>query len=103
LDFSRITLGKHDVVRIDLGSTARDEDRIVQRHEQLYCTGTGYRCSGVVIACDVLVAGKALETFRGTVSWKNNALHVAGDRSRAHNECEQAEDVPVYFPDTEIE
>jgi hypothetical protein len=104
LGFEHVTLGKHDAYRIDLGRTDRgDEATIVQRHEQLYCTGSGYRCWAVTIACDVLVGGKATETFRGTVTWKNNQLHVTGDRSRARGECEQAEDVQLYFPDSEID
>lgn len=97
LDFQRITLGTREAYRIDLGSSEHDEDRIIQRHEQRYCTGAGYRCSSVMIACDMLVGGKAIATFRGTVTWQDDHLHVAGDRTRAGDECEQPADVPVYF------
>ena len=46
-----------------------------------------------------LVAGKAQLTFRGTVSWKDGELHVAGDRSHAGAFCDEREVAPLSFVD----
>ena len=108
LGFDRTTLGTHGIYRFEIGlsehtDVALDDvataPAVIVLHDQVYCGGTGYHCSTIVAACDVLVAGKAVATFRGTVTWKNDALHVAGDRTHVGNNCQQREDVPVYFRD----
>jgi hypothetical protein len=103
LGFDNPTLGTHGAYRYELGITERNGDNTVIRREQVYCGGVGYRCTTVVTACDVLVAGKAIETFRGTVSWHHDHLRIAGDRTHAGGECAQAEEVNVWFPETEID
>jgi hypothetical protein len=103
LGFDHPTLGRHSVYRYELGVSERVGDEVVIRREQVYCTGVGYRCTTVVTACDVLVGGKAIETFRGTVSFHQQHLRITGDRTHAGGECMQAEDVDVRFPDTEID
>lgn len=104
--FDSVKLGPHTAYHFELGASERTEvsldditstPAVLVRREQIYCGGTGYRCSVVMTACDVLVGGKAIATFRGTVSWKNDMLHVAGDRTQARGECGQEADVPVYF------
>lgn len=104
--FDVATLGTHTAYHFELGISDRTEvsldditstPAVVMRREQVYCGGTGFRCSIVMTACDVLVAGKSVATFRGKVEWKNDQLHITGDRSRARGECDQGEDVPVYF------
>jgi hypothetical protein len=108
LALESVRLGTHDVYRFEVGVTEREElsldgrtpeRAVILHHDQIYCTGIGYRCSSLTSACDVLIAGKSLLTFRGKVSWKAGALHVAGDRSHAGDMCEQNEVVPLSFPD----
>jgi len=88
-------LGMSDHIDISLDGIT-SSPAVYVRREQVYC-GEGWRCSVVMTSCDVLVAGKAVSTFRGTIEWKDNQLHVAGDRSHAGSECGQSEDVPVSF------
>lgn len=104
--FDSVKLGTHTAYHFELGISDRTEislddittsPAVLVRREQVYCGDTGYRCSIVMTACDVLVGGKAIATFRGTVTWKNDMLHIAGDRAQARGECAQEEDVPVYF------
>jgi len=106
LGFDNPTFGGHAVYRYDMGITehiGNSGEQTVIRHEQVYCTGTGYRCTTVMVACDVLAAGKAIETFRGTVSWHQRHLRIAGDRTHAGGECAQAEEVDLMFPETELD
>jgi hypothetical protein len=87
-------LGVSEHIEISLDGVTPSRGLYVRR-EQVYCSGEGWRCSTAMTSCDLLVGGKAVETFRGKVEWKANQLHIAGDRSRAGNECDQAES--VYF------
>ena len=104
LGFDNPTVGGHGVYRYDIGTTEHTtSEQTLIRHVQVYCTGTGYRCTTVMVACDVLAAGKAIETFRGTVSWHQHHLRIAGDRTHAGAECEQAEEVDLWFPETELD
>jgi hypothetical protein len=109
LGLARVTLGSHAAYRVDLGDSLHMQmsvddvtstPAVYVRREQLYCSGLGYSCSTVMTACDVLVGGKAIATFRGTVTSKDTTLHIAGDRTRAGRDCDQPEEVPVYFPST---
>ena len=104
--FDAPKLGTHTAYHFELGIAERTEvsldgvtttQAMSSRREQVYCSGSGFRCSVVMTSCDVLVGGKAVATFRGTVSWKKDMLHVAGDRSHAGDQCAQEEDVPIYF------
>jgi len=107
LGLERVTLGSHTAYRIDIAASDHTQvslddvtttPALYVRREQLYCAGVGYHCTTVMTSCDVLVGGKAVATFRGTVTSKDTTLHIAGDRTHAGSECDQAEDVPVYFP-----
>jgi hypothetical protein len=108
LALESVRLGTHDVYHVEIGTTAHEEigledgttaRAVIVEHAQIYCTGTGYRCSAMTTSCDVLVAGKTRWTFRGKVSWKDGALHVTGDRTHAGPMCDQSETVPLSFPD----
>jgi len=98
LSLDNPTLGTHGVYRFELGSAEDEADWIIRQRQQVYCTGTGYRCTTVDVACDKLVGGKAIETFRGTVSWQKDHLHIAGDRSHAGDTCRERDDVELFFP-----
>jgi hypothetical protein len=107
LGLDALTFGGHTVYRVSFGISEHSDVSLddatmtpvvfVQRDE-MYCTGAGYRCTTVRTSCDALVAGKTQLTFRGTVSWKDGALHVAGDHSRAGKFCDEREVAPLSFP-----
>lgn len=108
LGLDTVTFDGHPVYRIEIGMSNQFavslDGRTTTRtmfveHEQVYCTGTSYRCTSVRTSCDALVAGKAQLTFRGTVTWKDGALLVAGDRSHAGKFCDEREVAPLLFPD----
>jgi hypothetical protein len=108
LGLDTVSIGTRRVYRIEIGATdhadvALDDTTtahaVTVRHEQMYCGGVGYRSSTVMTSCDVLIAGKTRWTFRGKVRWKDGSLRIAGDRSRAGEECEQAEVVPLLLQD----
>jgi hypothetical protein len=108
LGLDTVTFAGHAVYRVTFGLSEHSDVSLddmtmtpvvfVQR-EEMYCTGAGYRCTTVRTSCDALVAGRARLSFRGTVHWKNGALHVAGDRSRAGTFCDEREVAPLSFPD----
>jgi hypothetical protein len=107
IGFDAQKLGTHTAYHLELGVVDHTEvsldsvtttPAIYTRREQVYCGGSGFYCSNVVTACDVLVGGKAIASFRGTVAWKADALHIAGDRSHVGDMCDQPEEVPIYFP-----
>jgi hypothetical protein len=108
LGLDALTFGGHSVYRVSFGVSEHSDVSLddstmtpvvfVQRDE-MYCTGAGYRCTTVRTSCDALVAGKTQLTFRGTVSWKDGALHVAGDRSHAGTFCDEREVAPLSFLD----
>lgn len=115
-DVRRVTFAKHAGYRIDMTS-ARDEailldgvstPAVIRTTSQAYCSGVGYRCSEVTLACDAIVRGRTLFTFRGTPSYdaKNLTLKILGDRSHAGEVCAQEAEVYLAwdeprFPDGE--
>ena len=101
LGFDHPRFGTHRVYHFELGSVEHSGASLVQQRQQVFCTGTGYRCTIVLSACDVLVAGKAVASFRGTVTWQKDHLHVAGDRAHAGDACEQAADVALDVLDVQ--
>ena len=79
----RMTLARSFVttVQVDEGVIAATE----QQQFYLYCSGIGYRCVEAMTACDVLVRGKAIQTFRGAVKIDEDGSQftIEGDRSKA--------------------
>ncbi|HSD87758.1 MAG TPA: hypothetical protein VLB44_09605 [Kofleriaceae bacterium] len=102
--FQRLTLAKHTGYRLDIGlATAATSDvdseiarpAILQEKIAVFCAGTSFRCSAVITSCDMLVEGRSRASFRGTVKFDRDTVHVVGDRSRSAIFCETPETQPL--------
>lgn len=59
---------------------------LLRRQFAYFCSPT-LGCPSVMIACDVLVHGKAVSSFRGEPTWEGNALKVRGNASATNRYC----------------
>ena len=102
LSFEPGTFGKRSGYRIDIGMaqesaiTFDPESGVVVPALFVYkltslCLGEGYGCVQMTTSCDVLVHGKAYNSFRGKLVYENKQLKVVGDRSNAGQYCTQGE------------
>jgi hypothetical protein len=96
LGLAPVTIGKRSGYRLDLGQVtpvslmvdATASVMATQRlHRAMFCTGDSYHCPEATVACDVLVEGNAWHVFRGTLSYEENIVNVAGDRDHAGPYC----------------
>ena len=58
----------------------------LRRQFTYFCTATG-GCPSVMTACDVIVHGKAVSSFRGEPVWEGNMLKVRGNASATNRYC----------------
>lgn len=101
LGFQRATYGKRSAYRIDIGMSVAtriplDDETLVPgvlRHRlTLLCFDDSTGCAQVITACDALVHGKAVHSFRGQLVYENRKLEVRGDRRNVGGSC-TAEDL----------
>ena len=105
LGFERVKLAKqHTGYRLDVGlSTAATSDvdsevarpAILQEKLAVFCSGFNYACFSVITSCDLLVEGRSQASFRATLKFEGDVVHVLGDRSRAATFCETPETEPL--------
>jgi hypothetical protein len=95
-----VTVSHHHGFRLEIGEIRRtfvslDEvsavPGILTMIEVLYCSGDQWRCTPVVRACDMLVRGAAVWSFRGKITTGDNQVEVVGDRSRLSPSCAAVE------------
>jgi hypothetical protein len=53
-----------------------------------FCSPTN-GCASALTACDVLVHGKAIATFRATAAWNGNTLELRGDGRATNRYCQR--------------
>ncbi|MGE5184870.1 MAG: hypothetical protein ACM31C_22515 [Acidobacteriota bacterium] len=107
LSLAPVTISQHAGFRIDIGvaqhtwasldSTRAVPVIVVARHA-LLCSGEQWRCAELVVACDVLVRGAALWTFRGSLAFGDHEALVTGDRSHGGGSCSVPERVFLAWP-----
>ena len=100
LGLEPVTAGKHVGYRIDIGQQLRTSVQpdgvtnvpaLISVRGVLLCGGDTWSCTEVTTACDVLVRGAALWSFRGKLTVGNNEVRVAGDRSHLGPWCNAVE------------
>ncbi len=91
-----VKAGNHVGFRIDIGQLMRSSVQpdgvtsvpaLFALRQSLFCGGDSWRCTEITTACDIYVHGGAQATFHGTVTVSDNAVHVAGDRTRVGQLC----------------
>ncbi len=94
LSLAPVTIGRRSGYRLDIGQVTPvsvvDVAPVMATHRihrAMFCSGDSYACPEATVACDVLVDGNAWQVFRGTLSFEENIVHVAGDRERAGSYC----------------
>lgn len=110
IGFSTPTYDRRRAYRIDVAYAANEHvmvdevsarNAFVRRKTAVFCSGQSPVCMQILTACDVFVAGKLHETFRGTLAYQGAGLmKVGGDRSRAGEYCQQPE--VAYIPVPQI-
>jgi hypothetical protein len=98
----------HKVHRLDLSRAAREAvpfaDGVTQwgwvtERLAMFCSPEAVYCESIVTSCDVVVRGKTLNRFRGTISYiKDGEMAVQGDRGLAGNGCTQADHAYLPIP-----
>jgi hypothetical protein len=98
----------HKLHRLDLSRADRREISLADgvtrpgwftERLAMFCAPEAF-CESIVLSCDVVVRGKTLHRFRGTIVFdKNGEIRVLGDRTLAGDMCAQAEHVnfPMIF------
>jgi hypothetical protein len=59
---------------------------VLRRQFTYFCTPS-VSCRYAMVACDVLVNGKAVSTFRGTATWDGSAIAIHGDSRSTNRYC----------------
>jgi hypothetical protein len=94
----RVRIGEHEGYRFDVGTfeetgVSLDGDTSVPAQSQqryaVFCAGSSYRCTAVMTACDLFVAGKSYFAFRGTLKHEGDDVVVEGDRRNTGTACDQ--------------
>lgn len=93
-----LVIGKHAAYRIDVGEwfhgVAAVGDHhtrvpaLLAHHQVMLCSGNTVHCDDATIACDVLVRGAAVWTFRGVLQIVGSRVDIVGDRSHTGPQCE---------------
>ena len=102
-DLTHPTIDKRTGYRFDLalvesaGETETTGPGVLRQQISVFCGGTSAFCVAAVTSCELLVEGRAVETFRGKVSFSGTKVLVAGDRSRSGTMCSTPEEVALFF------
>lgn len=100
LGFTRVAYGKHSGYRVDAGMAMQTSHSFdgetsipatLRQQYALVCFEDSFGCTQVMTSCDLLVHGKAYNSFRGKLVYANKELRVVGDRGSAGNYCQQPE------------
>jgi hypothetical protein len=104
LDAQELTIGHTHGYRIEVGTTTEmsvslDTLTTVPMVELvkyvLYCSGTSFRCTQVVPACDALIEGRVYATFHGDVRIADREVRVDGDSTLASPLCLGTQSQPL--------
>ncbi len=96
LGLTTITIGRRSGYRLDIGqvtpvSVMVDALAAVMGthriHRAMFCSGDSYACPEATVSCDVTVEGNAWHVFRGTLSFEENIVNIAGDREHTGPYC----------------
>lgn len=107
LDLAPLTIEKHPGYRIAIGQLVRTRTSVsgfvnlpvtLQTQRVLFCSGVGYRCADATTHCDVIYRGKAIWTYRGTLTFEGGLVVNAGDRSHGGGVCEPGARIIVGWP-----
>lgn len=101
LGVQHATFGSKGAERVDVGLAgampfAPDGENVVaqgvfRQRITAVCFEGAAGCSQLITSCDLLLHGKAYNSFRGTLTYKNDALGVAGDHTNEGQFCHQPE------------
>ncbi|HEY5925468.1 MAG TPA: hypothetical protein VIV11_27475 [Kofleriaceae bacterium] len=99
LQFERVTMGKRTGFRLDVGTAMPSAISVdgetsmpaVFRYKLTSLCFVNSYCMQMNTACDVLVRGKAMYSFRGEVVHEGGKIKVVGDRSNTGAYCQQPE------------
>jgi hypothetical protein len=106
---SRPTIAKRGGYRFDVGTNeeipppeGESAPRTIQQKISVFCAGDSYFCTQAVTSCDLIVDGRARESFRGKLAIKRDRVVVTGDRSRAGSTCAVPEEMDLGFADVPL-
>ena len=92
LDVGQIT---HPSVSLDGVTTVR---AVIATKRVLFCGGDSYGCPDATTQCDVMIHGKTLWTFRGTIAFEPGKAVIHGDRLFGGPICVPTRDVFLGWP-----
>lgn len=107
LGFEAITLRGQLGYRVDIGqhvATSVQPDQVtvlpavMRTRTAVFCPGSHVHCTQIVTACDVLVHGQTVWTFRGKLEIEGVEVRIHGDRSKTGSMCPSAERVQLFWP-----
>jgi hypothetical protein len=107
MDLAPLTIANHAGYKLDIGQIMRTTisldgvtsmPAIVATKRVLFCSGSSYGCPDATTQCDVIVHGKTLWTFRGTITFEPGVARVVGDRTKGGAVCVPTEQVYLGWP-----
>lgn len=107
IDLKPLTIAGHQGYELDVGQILRTSvsvdgatasPAVLSTKRVLFCAGDSYGCPDATTQCDVMVRGKTLWTFRGTITFEPGKAVVHGDRSYGGQVCVPTKDVFLGWP-----
>lgn len=107
IDLKPLTIAGHQGYQLDIGQITRTHvsldgatsvRAVIATKRVLFCAGDRHGCPDATTQCDVMIRGKTLWTFRGTVAFEPGKAVVRGDRSYGGQVCVPTRDVFLGWP-----
>jgi hypothetical protein len=102
-----LTIAGHQGYQLDIGQLVRTQVSIdgatsvpvvIATKRVLLCAGDHHGCPDVTTQCDVMIRGKVLWTFRGTMAFEPGKVVVNGDRRFGGKVCVPARETFLGWP-----
>ncbi|MBL9013945.1 MAG: hypothetical protein JNL83_07205 [Myxococcales bacterium] len=109
MDLKPLTIAGHRGYQLDIGQITRTHvsvdgatsvRAVLSTKRVLFCSGESYGCPDATTQCDVMIRGKTLWTFRGTIAFEPGRAVIHGDRSFGGQVCVPMRDVFLGWPTT---
>lgn len=103
---ARQTIASYVGYRISLGGLVHQRllirggiRRAIQQTQiEVFCDGRSASCTQVITHCDLLVHGRAIETYRGALSFTPSSILARGDRTLAGGSCQTTPRIDHHWP-----
>lgn len=107
IDLKSLTIAGHQGYELDIGQImhttvsidgSSSVPAILSTKRVLFCGGDSYGCPDATMSCDVMIHGKTLWTFRGSIGFEPGKAIVHGDRAYGGQFCSPTRDVFLGWP-----